>query len=65
MDNPHGRDSIMDVESISYVAGKPRRTAYLDTFPFPNYIILHEISSLPAILADALRQWFELIQHKF
>jgi len=62
-DNP-GTDSILGVETISWVGGKPKRTPYLDTFPFPNYIILHDSASLPPILADALRQWFELIQQK-
>jgi midasin len=33
---------------------------YLDTFPFPFYLILRDMSALPTVLGDALRQWFEL-----
>ena len=33
---------------------------YLDTFPFPYYLILRDMSALPNVLGDALRQWFEL-----
>ena len=33
---------------------------YLDGFPFPFYILLRDIASLPRTLADLLRQWFEL-----
>lgn len=34
---------------------------YLEYFPFPYYVILRNINSLPNTLSDALRQWFELI----
>lgn len=33
---------------------------YLDSFPFPFYLILRDVAALPAVLSDALRQWFEL-----
>lgn len=33
---------------------------YLDTFPFPFYVVLRDIAALPATLADLLRQWFHL-----
>ena len=62
-DNP-GKDSILSVETISFINNQPKSTPYLDTFPFQNYIILRDVASLPPILADALRQWFELIQQQ-
>jgi midasin len=34
---------------------------YMEHFPFPYYIILRDISYLPRVLGDALRQWLELI----
>jgi midasin len=37
---------------------------YLDSFPFPFYIILQDVNALPAVVSDALRQWFELVQHQ-
>ena len=36
---------------------------WMDSFPFPFYLLLRELSSLPAVLSDALRQWFELSSH--
>jgi midasin len=56
--------SILDVERITWRGGKPVRKSYMDSFPFPNYIIIQNIRNLPSILADALRQWFELLQQK-
>ena len=35
--------------------------SYLDMFPFPFYLVLKEIKSMPAVLGDALQQWFQLI----
>ena len=43
--------------------GKMKMDHYLDDYPFPYYIVLKDIKSLPEIVSDALRQWFELI-HK-
>lgn len=58
--------SILELQTITINReGKPVRSSYMDTFPFPNYIVLQDINALPSILADALRQWFELIQQKF
>lgn len=39
----------------------PEIKSYMDQFPFPFYIILRDINSLPQVLCDALRQWFELV----
>lgn len=39
----------------------PEIKPYMDYFPFPFYIILRDINSLPHVLCDALRQWFELV----
>ncbi len=33
---------------------------YLDSFPFPYYLVLRDIAALPGTLADLLRQWFQL-----
>eukprot|EP01018_Ginkgo_biloba_P038909 Gb_21123 [translate_table: standard] len=60
LDNPE--ESIMDVQSISFKSGVPTFSKYLDSFPFPYYIILKDIEALPRTLADLLRQWFELMQ---
>ncbi len=58
LDNP--ASSILDMQSVSFVQGKPVLAKYIDTFPFPLYIVLRDIAALPQTLADLLRQWFEL-----
>lgn len=55
-----GSESLLDVQSVSWVGGKLNVSSYLDEFPFPYYLVLRDIGALPQVLADALRQWFEL-----
>ncbi|XP_050684574.1 midasin isoform X2 [Leptidea sinapis] len=63
IDNPDNKDSIMDIRRplldpvTNSLSGF---VPYLDTFPFPFYLILRDIAALPTVLGDALRQWFEL-----
>ncbi|XP_013187576.2 midasin [Amyelois transitella] len=63
IDNPDNKDSIMDIRrplmdpTTNSLAGF---VPYLDTFPFPFYLILRDMTALPNVLGDALRQWFEL-----
>ncbi|XP_014672453.1 PREDICTED: midasin-like [Priapulus caudatus] len=63
IDNPKSKDSILDIRvPIFKGAGQlPEITSYMEHFPFPFYVILRDINSLPATLGDALRQWFELV----
>jgi midasin len=35
------------------------RAAYLDDYPFPFYVVVRDVRTLPDVLADAVRQWFE------
>ncbi len=58
---PQAKHSILDYKTVSYPNGKLTLAPYLDSFPFPYYVVLRNIQTLPDILADALRQWFELI----
>lgn len=60
LDNP--ANSILDMQSVAFVGGKPVFTKYMDSFPFPFYIVLRDTAALPRTLADLLRQWFELQQ---
>ncbi len=62
IDNPNPKDSILQMQTVSYPNGKLQITRYIDNFPFPYYIILNNIHSLPSVLADAVRQWFELLK---
>ncbi|XP_041985023.1 midasin [Aricia agestis] len=63
IDNPDNKDSIMDIrrpvmDPVSNTLSG--FVPYLDTFPLPFYLILRDITALPNVLGDALRQWFEL-----
>uniref|UniRef100_A0A8W8MJU2 Midasin n=2 Tax=Magallana gigas TaxID=29159 RepID=A0A8W8MJU2_MAGGI len=63
IDNPQNKDSILDIKVPVFKSGHqlPEIKPYMDYFPFPFYIILRDINSLPHVLCDALRQWFELV----
>lgn len=47
----------------TFVSGSavPQIKSYMDDFPFPFYVILRQIAALPAIIGEALLQWFEVI----
>jgi len=55
------KETILDIQQVSYPNGKLTISNYIDEFPFPYYIILRKLANLPEVLADALRQWFELV----
>jgi midasin (ATPase involved in ribosome maturation) len=38
-----------------------KMTRYLDTFPFEYYVVLRQVELLPQVLADALRQYFSIV----
>ena len=57
-----GATSILKTREASFVNGKLVVTSYLEKYPFPLYILLNDVEALPEVLADALRQWFELLQ---
>ncbi|KAL2462441.1 ATPase [Forsythia ovata] len=61
IDSPH--ESIMDLMEATFPDGKTELVKYLDSFPFPFYVVLKNIEALPRTLADLLRQWFELMQN--
>ncbi|KAA6426067.1 MAG: hypothetical protein FRX49_03919, partial [Trebouxia sp. A1-2] len=58
LDNP--ASSLLDMQTVSFANGKPTFNKYIDSFPFPFYVVLRDIAALPHTLADLLRQWFEL-----
>ncbi|MES1910386.1 MAG: hypothetical protein MHM6MM_002989 [Cercozoa sp. M6MM] len=58
-----GSQSILSMRSLEFSAsGEMKWRSYLDDFPFPFYVVLRDLSALPGVLAESLRQWFELIQ---
>ena len=62
VDAAASKDSILELQTVSYPNGKLTMSRWIDTFPFPYYIVLRELSALPHVLSDALRQWFEMLK---
>ncbi|VFQ98584.1 unnamed protein product [Cuscuta campestris] len=60
LDDPNA--SILDLGDVTFPGGVYKWNKYMDSFPFPYYLVLKDIASLPRTLADLLRQWFELMQ---
>lgn len=62
IDNPENKNSVLDIRMPVFKEGKLLNIqSYMDVFPFSFYIILKNINSLPNVLSDALRQWFEIV----
>jgi midasin len=57
------RNSVVDMQIVEFKGSKVVKTAYLDNFPFPFYLIVKNLATLPEVLADAMRQWFELLNN--
>ena len=57
------RNSVVDMQIVEFKGNKVLKTAYLENFPFPFYLIVKNLASLPEVLADAMRQWFELLNN--
>lgn len=63
VDDPDGANSILDMRKVGFREGKCVLESYMDQFPFPFYVVLKDIGSLPSVLSDALRQWFEIVSN--
>ncbi|XP_055380261.1 midasin [Condylostylus longicornis] len=62
IDNPENKHSILDIRVPNFSTDKKlSMKAYLDTFPFPYYVIVRDLDQLPLVLSEAMRQWFELV----
>ncbi|KAA8540261.1 hypothetical protein F0562_024176 [Nyssa sinensis] len=61
LDSP--QESIVDLMEASFQGGSIKFSKYLDSFPFPYYVVLRNIEALPRTLANLLRQWFEIMQY--
>ncbi|KAF5221371.1 hypothetical protein ECC02_005613 [Trypanosoma cruzi] len=53
--------SVLDMQLVEFKGGKVVRRSYMEEFPFPYYLIVRELETLPGAIADAMRQWFELL----
>lgn len=63
LDDPKSANSILDIKVPVFKSGggMPEIKSYIEEFPFPFYLLLRDINSLPHVLSDALKQWFELV----
>lgn len=72
LDNRPVESSIFELSHVEYVeqgvdpmTGQVKTgikmTKYLETFPFEFYVVLRDVKMLPGVLAESLKQWFELI----
>jgi len=59
--NEKAKDSIVNMKEVTFVDGKPKVKQFMEGYPFPYYIVLDDMTNLPSILGDALRQWFEML----
>ncbi len=59
LNNP-ASTSLLDMRTVSMANGEVNLSSYLDSFPFPYYVVLRDLAALPRTLADLLRQWVEL-----
>ena len=58
--------SVYDIKTAitTGASSRPCLVPYLDILPFPYYMVVRNPESLPFVLSDALRQWFELLQSR-
>ncbi|KAL3309063.1 AAA ATPase midasin [Cichlidogyrus casuarinus] len=56
-DDLRKQHSIFDMKRYS---GPGKLQPYMDLFPLPYYMVMRQVTAMPHMLADALRQWFEL-----
>lgn len=60
----NGSDSVLDLKEAKFIKDPVTGTSrivierYLDTFPFPYYLIVHHLDDLPSALSGLLRTWF-------
>ncbi|RNA05395.1 midasin-like [Brachionus plicatilis] len=58
--------SIYDIKMPVYSPGNPIPAikSYMENFPFPFYICLRDVNSLPMVMIEALKQWFDMSHKK-
>ena len=56
-----GKKSILDLTRIVFDGPKrkPRVIKFMDQIPFDYYVVVRDVLSLPEVLGDSLRQWWE------
>jgi midasin (ATPase involved in ribosome maturation) len=60
--NADAKDSIFNTRTVSFTPTGIVTNNYLDNFPFNYYLAIQNLERLPEVLAEALKQWFELVR---
>ena len=55
------KDSIVHMKEVTFKNGKPSVKQFIEDYPFPYYMVLEDMQSLPELLGGALSQWFEML----
>ncbi|CAM4775034.1 unnamed protein product [Rotaria magnacalcarata] len=58
--NHEKSSSIFQINEAVFVGDKVEFRSYLDSFPFPYYLVIQNLEMLPRALIDVLRQFLEL-----
>lgn len=61
---PVAQSSILNMREVQWTDGEMVVSNYLDNFPFPFYAIIQNVESIPAVVSDVIRQWFEMLSRK-
>jgi midasin len=57
-----GSTSVFDMKTVDFTPeGKIVSRDYMSEFPFPFYIAIQHIETIPEVLTGALKQWFEMM----
>ena len=59
-ETPASRASVLDMETVEFTPeGGVRRQPYLEDFPFAHYLVVRDMSHIPVILSQIIKQWFD------
>lgn len=62
VDDPSNENtSIYDLKTVNLANGKVQMSAYFDDYPISYYVVVQDPKALPEVMADALRQWFQML----
>lgn len=59
--NADSKDSIFNTKIVNFTPSGIVTKGYLENFPFPYYVAIQSVETLPEVLSDAMKQWFELV----
>lgn len=55
------KNSIFETRIVEFTPSGISTSGYLENFPFPFYVVIQKMDTLPEVLSAALKQWFEMV----